>query len=258
MSGQDKDAYSIGLLARIVWLNATFWVIAPVASILFAAVALSYVRIYGLIVGDRRKYLRLARRTLSWYGAMVIRCAWPLVRIRFIDQSPGDTPPFVFVANHRSSSDAFLMAVLSYECIEVLNIWPSRIPIVNILSRAAGYLRVREMPFEEFLEKGTALLNEGASIITFPEGTRSGSARLGQFHGSAFRLAQKAGVKIVPLAVFGNENIPPRGSLLLRPGRIVITKLPAVTCEQYKDMTPFRLKTSVRESISRVLEAQIT
>ncbi|HEY1921502.1 MAG TPA: lysophospholipid acyltransferase family protein, partial [Tepidisphaeraceae bacterium] len=96
----------------------------------------------------------------------------------------------------------------------------------------------------------------GVSIIAFPEGTRSGSRRMGQFHGSAFRLAQHAGVKICPLAISGNENIPHRGSLLLHPGHIVMTKLPSVTCEQYKEMNAFTLKTRVRETIHEYLEAQ--
>ena len=137
------------------------------------------------------------------------------------------------------------MSVLPVECVEILNIWPSRLPFVNCFSRLAGYLRVREMPFDQFIEAGSRLLADGVSIIAFPEGTRSGSCNLGQFHGSAFRLAQHAGAKICPLTISGNENIPPRGSLVLHPGRIVISKLPAVTCEQYKEMNAYRLKTRV-------------
>jgi 1-acyl-sn-glycerol-3-phosphate acyltransferase len=100
------------------------------------------------------------------------------------------------------------------------------------------------------------LLAQGVSIITFPEGTRSGSRVVGPFHSSAFRLAQRAGVKIVPLAIWGNEEIPRRGSLVLRPGRIVISKLPAITAEQYRDMSPFTLKTMARDRIRQHLEGQ--
>jgi 1-acyl-sn-glycerol-3-phosphate acyltransferase len=173
-----------------------------------------------------------------------------------VDCAPDDKPPFVFVANHRSTSDAFLTAFLTMESVQVLNIWPSRVPLINYLSRTAGYLRVREMPFEEFIEAGTRLLADGVSIIAFPEGTRSGSKKMGPFHGSAFRLAQRAGVKICPLAISGSENNPRRGSLVMHPGHIVITKLPAITLEQYKEMSPYALKMRVRETIQRHLDSQ--
>jgi 1-acyl-sn-glycerol-3-phosphate acyltransferase len=79
---------------------------------------------------------------------------------------------------------------------------------------------------------------------------------LGQFHGSAFRLAQHVGAKICPLTISGNEHIPSRGSLVMHPGQIVISKLPSVTCEQYKELNAYRLKTRVRETIRKHLDAQ--
>jgi 1-acyl-sn-glycerol-3-phosphate acyltransferase len=112
------------------------------------------------------------------------------------------------------------------------------------------------MPFADFLAIGSRLFTEGVSIIAFPEGTRSGSRLMGPFHGSAFRLAQHVQAKICPLAISGTENIPKRGSLVLHPGKIVVTKLPSLTYEQYKDMNAYTLKTRVRQIIQDHLEAQ--
>jgi 1-acyl-sn-glycerol-3-phosphate acyltransferase len=240
----------------VVGLNVSFWSLFALVSILFLVLAVPYVYLFDVLGRNRRRTLWLVRRTISHYGAAAIHCGWPLVRVRYVDYAPQEKPPFVFVANHRSASDAFLMAVLPFEVIQVLNIWPSRMPFVNCFSRVAGYLRVREMPFDQFIEAGSKLLAEGVSIIAFPEGTRSGSCQMGQFHGSAFRLAQHVGAKICPLAISGSEHIPSRGSLVMHPGRIVISKLPAVTCEQYKDLNAYRLKTRVREAIRKQLEAQ--
>jgi 1-acyl-sn-glycerol-3-phosphate acyltransferase len=61
---------------------------------------------------------------------------------------------------------------------------------------------------------------------------------------------------VVPIAICGNERIPPRGSLLLRPGRIVVNKLPAITPSQYAGMTPFKLKNLVRDAIRQHLDNQ--
>lgn len=238
---------------KIVWLNLWFWTVAPLVTAVFLSSAFVYVCLYGVVVRNRRKTDRLIRRTISRYGAIILRCPWPLVRVKFVDYAPGDTPPFVFVCNHPASSDGFLMACLPFECVQVLNIWPSKIPILKFIAGQAGYLKVREMSFEDFLAAGSKLLKEGCSIIAFPEGTRSGHRQMGPFHGSAFRLAQQNQVKIVPIVLAGNRDIPPRGSALLRPGRVVVSKLPAIGPEKSSQMTPFLLKNRVRETIQQHL-----
>ena len=239
---------------RIAWLNAVFWTLSALVTTAFALGGTFYVTLFSLCVRNHRRTLWLTRRTISNFGGAILKCSWPLVRIRYIDHAPHDTPPFVFVSNHRSFSDGFLMACLPFEAIQVVNIWPFRIPLIGIVAKIAGYLSVREMPFEEFLEKGSALLAQGVSIVTFPEGTRSGSRTMGSFHGSAFRLAQQAGVKIVPLVLTGNENIPQRGSLVLHPGTIAVHKLPAITPEQYQGLSSYQLKTLVHSTMQQHLE----
>jgi len=256
MTPPEPRAGSPNSLASIVWLNLFFWSAVPVVTAIFVFGAACYVSIFALIFRNRRRGKRLVRRRISHYGSLVLKCGWPLVKVRYVDHAPHESPPFVFVSNHRSASDAFLMACLPFEVIQVLNNWPSRLPVVGPVSWIAGYLKVRKMSPEAFVEAGSRLLADGVSIVAFPEGTRSGSRNLGSFHGSAFRLAQRARASIVPLAIAGNEDIPRRGSLVLHPGRITVSKLPAVTHEQYKDMTAFKLKTLVRERIRQYLDAQ--
>jgi 1-acyl-sn-glycerol-3-phosphate acyltransferase len=239
----------------VVWLNLYFWPIFTGVTLFCAALAVVCLAAFDFVVRNRRRTLRLIRLCIGLYGRIVIRLGWPLVRARFVDLSPDDKPPFVFVANHLSSSDSFLMGMLPFECIEVFNNWPDRIPFVKWFSSAAGFLRIRQMSFEEFVAAGTRLLAEGVSIIVFPEGTRSRTGEIGPFHGSAFRLAQSAGVAICPLAISGNHQIPARGSLVLHPGRVQVAKLPALTRQQYDGMNPYVLKTRVRDMIQQQLAA---
>jgi 1-acyl-sn-glycerol-3-phosphate acyltransferase len=240
----------------VLWLNLYFWSALTVVTAVFVIGAAVYAGIFLLIVRNRRKGKWLVRRSISHYGSLVLLCGWPLVKVRYVDLAPNESPPFVFVSNHRSASDAYLMACLPFECIQVLNNWPSRLPLIGLMASIAGYLKVRQMSHEAFVEAGSRLLADGVSIIAFPEGTRSRSGNIGSFHGSAFRLAQHTRAKIVPLAIAGNENIPRRGSLVLHPGRITVSKLPAVTHEEFKDMTAFKLKTLVRERIRQYLDTQ--
>jgi 1-acyl-sn-glycerol-3-phosphate acyltransferase len=240
---------------RILWLNTTFWLSFLAVTIVFSVVGTVCVIGFAVLVRNRRQTLWLLRRMMFYYGAAVIRCGWPLVRVEYHDHAPEDRGPFVFVVNHRSMSDPFLMSCLPFECIMVVNIWPFRIPWLGWVAKTAGYLSVREMQIEKFLAAGTQALADGVSVIAFPEGTRSGSRSLGPFHGSAIRLAQQAGAAIVPIAALGNENTPPRGSLLLRPAKITIDKLPAFAPAEHRGMSAFKLKGLVRDRLQRHLDA---
>lgn len=240
----------------IFWLNLWFWSLFALLTLILGLVGIPFQYLFDVITRNRRRSEWLIRWTISHYGTAVIHSGWPLVRVKYEDSAPEEKPPFVFVANHRSSADAFLMAFLPFECVQVLNIWVTKLPLVNYLARIAGFLRVREIPVEQLMEEGSKLLAEGVSVIAFPEGTRSGSRQMGPFHSTAFRLAQRTGTKICPVAITGTEDIPRRGSLVLHPGSVVVKKLPSLTWEQYKGMNAYTLKMRVRDIIEEHLEAR--
>ena len=76
---------------------------------------------------------------------------------------------------------------------------------------------------------------------------------MGSFHGAAFRLALASKASVVPLCISGNENIPPKGSLLLRPGNIRVRRLPAITWEEYRDLNAYAFKNRVWNIIDQEL-----
>jgi len=205
---------------------------------------------------SHRQTMKRFRRAISWYGKLITAIPYPFIRLRYEDCSgngPGE--PYIFVSNHRSASDAFLMCVLPHECIQIVNVWPFRIPVLGLYAKFSGYLNIRMMSPGQFTEKATRLLSEGVSIIFFPEGTRSASLEMGSFHGAAFRLALASKAAVVPLCISGNEKIPPKGSLLMRPGTIRVRRLPAIPWDEYKDLTAFAFKNRVWRIIDRELAA---
>lgn len=213
-----------------------------------------YVAFLSFFVSHRTAMKRF-RRAISWYGRVITSVPFPFIKLRYEDRSKNGLPgPYVFVCNHRAASDAFLMCVLPHEAVQVVNIWPFRIPVLGFYARWAGYLNINMMAPELFFKDAMQLLMDGVSIIFFPEGTRSAGREMGHFHGAAFKLALQSGVPIVPLCISGNENIPPRGSLLLNPGTIRVRRLPAIPWIEYKDSNAFLLKNRVRELIGKELD----
>ena len=201
-----------------------------------------------------RRTMKRFRRAINWYGRVVMAIPFPFIRVRYEhgdDFSPGE--PFIFVCNHRSAADAWLMGVLPHELVQIVNIWPFRIPVLGLYARYSGYLNIRMMPPEQFMERASQLLHDGVSIVFFPEGTRSAGNVMGSFHGAAFRLALETGAPVVPVCISGSETIPPKGSSLLRPGTIRVRRLPAITREEYQDMTAFAFKNRVWKIIDQEL-----
>ncbi|MBI5056068.1 MAG: 1-acyl-sn-glycerol-3-phosphate acyltransferase [Nitrospirae bacterium] len=222
-------------------------------SIIAIPVLIIFVTLISL-VAPKRYVMKRFRRAISWYGKGMVLVPFPFIRVRYEDHSKGSLQgPYIFVSNHRSASDAFLMSVLPHEAIQVVNIWPFRIPVLGFFARFAGYLNIRMMDHELFLEKAAKVLEDKVSIIFFPEGTRSTGREMGSFHGSAFRLALQTNASLVPICITGNENTPPKGSWLMRPVTIKIRRLPAIQPQDYKGANVFTLKNRVREIMRQEL-----
>ena len=201
----------------------------------------------------KRKIWKLLRQAIRWYGAVIIRILpFPLIRLDYKNYGLNDPAgPYLFVCNHRAACDPFLMAVFPYEIVQVVNIWPFRLPALGIVAKIAGYLSVREMPYAEFAAKTAKLITEGVSIAAFPEGTRSRDKSVGQFHSAIFRTALETHAAIVPVCITGSEFVPPIGSGFLRPTIIKIHRLPALTWNEYGTFNAFKLKNYLRDMIAK-------
>ncbi len=235
----------------LLMLNTQFY-------ILFLLCTVSCISFFSIIVVmqalflSHRSTMERFRRAIKWYGAIVIKVLpFPFVRIicEDVDQDQSIVP-CIYICNHRSISDPFLMSLLPFEIVQVVNKWPFRIPVLGIFAKWSGYLSVNEMTFEEFSSRVSTLLEQRVSIVAFPEGTRSGGKNMGQFHGAMFRIALQTRRPLVPVCITGNEKIPLKGSLLIRPGRIRIRKLKALMWDDYKDLTPFKFKNLVRNILA--------
>lgn len=195
------------------------------------------------------------RRMIAWYGYGVIRgLARPIIRIVY--EAPARSPQTakIFVSNHVSSSDPFLVALLPEATVQVVNLWPFKLPVWGIFARWAGYLNIRAMTPEAFREAASHLLAEGISIVAFPEGTRAGGGPMGPFHGAMFRLALATRMPLVPMCITGNARSPARGSLVLEPATVRVRCLPELAWEDFRDMTPFNLKNHVHRLIQQEVD----
>src|SRR5262249_40503470 len=99
-----------------------------------------------------------------------------------------------------------------------------RIPFVGWHLHRAGHLLVdRQNPGASVLRKMRRMIGQGASLIAYPEGSRTPDGRVGRFKAGVFLLALESGLPIVPISVDGSRAIMPKGRLMVCPGEVSVT-----------------------------------
>jgi 1-acyl-sn-glycerol-3-phosphate acyltransferase len=164
--------------------------------------------------------------------------------------------PHVFVANHGSFTDVFLIVRLPWEMKWLSKEAIFRIPFLGWQMRAAGdvpVLRGDRDSSRRAMERMRRILESGVSVILFPEGTRSALGSLGEFRAGAFRLAIDAGADVVPLAISGAAQSLPKRSAVFRPATPTLAVLPAVSTVGWISDDAPRLAARVRLQIAEAL-----
>ena len=117
--------------------------------------------------------------------------------------------PYVVVSNHESFVDILLLCNLPMEMKWLSKVEILRIPVLGWLMRIAGDIALDRASRESAgraMEQARRTLKNRVSVMIFPEGTRSTDEDLLPFKDGAFRLAIKAGVPILPLALSGTRD----------------------------------------------------
>ncbi len=163
----------------------------------------------------------------------------------------------VVTPNHASHFDiAALLGFLPGETRFAAKKELFREPVLGWVMTTLGMVPIdRENPVHAIEDLQRVIGANGASLIVFPEGTRSRDGHLGKFRKGAFRLAIANDLPIVPIAIHGSRAIMPQGrGLAIEPGRIVLEILPAIDTRTLTDGDRHELAASVRALIERRLE----
>ena len=120
--------------------------------------------------------------------------------------------PVVFVSNHQGYADIPIFgAVITMKQIGfVAKTSLGKIPVFGEWIRDIRSVFIeRDDPRASLktIEEGIALLNQGFSLVIFPEGTRSKGPQTGEFKRGSLRLATKPGIPVVPVTLSGTYHV---------------------------------------------------
>jgi 1-acyl-sn-glycerol-3-phosphate acyltransferase len=194
----------------------------------------------------------MIHRVCRWWGRSLLRIAHIPVQVEGLEHLvPGQA--YVFAANHRSNFDIFvLIAFLPGRFLWVAKKSLFQIPILGqALSRMGSISVDREnlRSAVQSLDRATAIVKRGVSLIIFPEGTRALSRELLPFKKGVFIMAIKAGQPIVPVSISGTSFIQPRGTIRMKPGPIKVVISPPIA------PNTFRRKEDLMAAVRQAIDA---
>jgi len=161
--------------------------------------------------------------------------------------------PCIYMSNHQSYFDIFtLLAGLPADFKFIMKKSLMKIPLLGTTMRRAGYLSVDRGDTKKAImsmDAAAEKIRKGASILVFPEGTRSKDGHIQGFKKGGFHTAFKAGCDIVPITILNSRDIVPKGSLRIKKGTINMSIGKPIPVKDYSKQDINDLITRTRETI---------
>lgn len=156
----------------------------------------------------RGRFDALAWSQGSAFALRTLELAGAQVTIEGVENLAGIDGPVVYVGNHMSFLETFVLPCMVLTAGDVSFVVKESLvtyPVFGAIMRATNPVCVtRKNPREDLkqvLTAGKELLEGGRSVVIFPQATRSTSFVEGQFNSLGAKLAVRAGVPIVPVAL---------------------------------------------------------
>ena len=228
-------------MIRFLCLNA----LVAILTIIFC--------LWGLVLAAHRKSENVLHSNVAVpWAKMILRVCGVKVKVKGRENVQGNVPR-IYLTNHQSYFDIFaLLAHLPGNFKFILKEELMKIPLFGFCIKRAGYIAIhREDPRKALksMNEAAKKIKNGASVVIFPEGTRSKDGLLQPFKRGGFRLALKSGCEVVPIAIINSRDIVPKGSLRINKGSFGLNISKPISAKDYSKKNMNQLMARVREAI---------
>jgi 1-acyl-sn-glycerol-3-phosphate acyltransferase len=217
--------------------------------------------VFSLFFGDLTGLLglflpggRVFRVTSRWWARGVLWSAG--IRLSAEFEHDVAVGRFIFMPNHQSLYDIpAMLATLPGETRFLAKQSLFDVPVLGWALRTGGFIPVdrddRTHARDTFLDALEGL-DEGVSILVFPEETRTENGELQPFRRGGFLMSLRSGLSIVPVGILGNYEVRPKDSWRIHPGGVEIHYGRPVSPKDYAVRDRALLMNVVRGEVSRL------
>lgn len=234
------------LLSAFAFIYFAFW------SIVLSVFALIWIHVLPFPSLEKRKYV--LHVVLSKFVKSLVYLMANVKKVHINKEYADFSKPCVFVCNHQSFLDILVTVMQHPKIILLTNEWVYNSPFFGRLVQLADYYPVAEGA-EMGIERLRKKVEQGYSIVVFPEGTRSVDGKIGRFKKGAFYIAEMLNLDIQPLLLHGTGHTMGKGDFMLYDGQMTMSFLPRISPEDTKFGVGYAERTKM---ISRYYKAEFS
>lgn len=209
------------------FINSTIaWSIFVAESAIITVIGLLLFRVFRI----KHSKVKIFFNYLIQYTAAGLYYSMLNIKKKTINPNKEDfKKPSIIICNHQSHIDLIYNMVMHHKIIILTNDWVQESKIYGHIVQMADFYAVSE-GYEALLPKLQEKVDQGYSILVYPEGTRVSNYKMKRFHKGAFYLAEKLNLDILPIILHGTGYCMTKGDdLLVKNGTVTSKFLDRIT-----------------------------
>lgn len=200
-------------------------------------------------------FAELVEEYTSKWASTLMKVSGAKVHISGLEHIP-ENETVLFISNHQSNFDiALFLAYIRKPKGYIAKQELSKIPMLPAWMDHLRCVLMDRSDMKKQLQaivQGIQILNDGHSLVVFPEGTRSQSNKMSEFKSGSFKLATKTKVPIVPVTISGSYKLLEQNNRI-KPADVYITVHPPVFTKNLNKEQLMQLPKDVSDTIRSAL-----
>lgn len=227
-----------------VTLSNLLLTIAAFTIFVTGSILLNLCLLLSLILPIKLKSKKLFLHYCMMYSCRgLVYLLFPITKKRINISGENFRKPSIIISNHQSHIDLVILLSLTPKMVVLTTNWVWNSPFYGYVIRFIDFYNVNNLFYkgatplvhnvnegnEKIIKKLKPKIDEGYSVLVFPEGTRSKDQNITRFHKGAFYLAKQLNLDIVPVIVHGAGDCMRKGENYVRSGKITLKVFDRIT-----------------------------
>ncbi|MCQ2343943.1 MAG: 1-acyl-sn-glycerol-3-phosphate acyltransferase [Paludibacteraceae bacterium] len=194
----------------------------------------------------RNAFCRISSKGMGWFISH-INGAKLVVKGKIDDE---DEACLWVVAQHASLLDVPAVMELRPKVAVMAKKYVSHNLLYGMTAKALGMFSVSD-GYENVVDEVEKFIKNGYCVAIFPEGSRTKDGELHRFHKGAFYIAEKLGLTIQPIFIYGTFNVLNRNEFKLYSHPIYVEVMDKITKDDMRFGKDYRSRTKAVELLFR-------